>query len=619
MPPINPCARVVDYMRSCFAGYWRFFPASPWFVTEGFHYWADADTPTINGPHSFGSAVWNKDGLHYPTYPTGQDISLGQRWIDGNPPDVLPPSNQIGTLQEFASDLEYDPLATPDVQNGFDARCYVVPGVDLDLNSFFKPDIIDCCWQRVLAQFLSMLETPGDVALGDFEDTIKLLWRPDEGYTVRVAPRDTTRDRIAWVNGPTFQIVFSVGTQDWSELWNQLWHGLTPPTNVGNFATERPWFDRSTAVIQFLMTVGFDANKAVTFVGHSKGAAVLWILARRIADFQPGRDVEVLTFGCPKVGDDLMIGQGTISKHVHVIHEQDVVPLIPPNAPLGPLLANICTRAQLDAFRQWRNFPSYVIVGGGGGPRMGQADDLPWQTYAAWIRQLFRRQVPEPIAQHRLPSYVSALQDCCDEPHFPFTEQLWAKLFGFPDFGGGGMFVMGGKKFADDAADGGVKVSGKGVSFGVVGGVALGDSGRPPSTAVHGVTLGGVHDVLRGLGGVSIGADFPTPGSSCATALDKGDQAAPQFIGMIPAGKSQWFVFLPDSWADWGFNIFALSAPIVGINVYQGTACGSLELLGTYDAVGTDTSVYLDYPKLCFLEVVGGVVDADFYFTMHTL
>jgi pimeloyl-ACP methyl ester carboxylesterase len=463
----------VDYLRSCQRGFWRFFPTRPDILTEGFHYFAPEGTDSIGAPHSFGSAGWLKDGMTSPEYPTGQLLSAGTQWYNGQSPEPLPPDQQIFDPAAFSADLTYPPAPAVRLRGGFDERCYVVfhPGVDIDINEFLRPDITDCCWQRVLARLCELLTEPYATALADFNAAVALLW-PD--YRVVIFPPDTTLDRWALIEGPTFQILLRVGTQEWSEIFTQAWHLNLPAHNYGAFGTSTEWFEQSSAMVDQLIAIAFDPAKPVYFVGHSRGGAVLWILARRMAEVASRTGLEVLTFGCPRVGDSRMIEQRSIRRMRHVIHRQDVIPLVPPNPILWPALRLLFAAVTIDAFASWEPFPLYQITGDGWGNGMEPSGTLPVNIVAAYIRLLLNGQPIAPIEQHSLSSYVAALGDCCEGRAFPFPEQFWIILFG-----------------ADALNPGG----------GMWGGI--GD--RPGSAGVGGLAIGGPDSMTQGSGGLEIG------------------------------------------------------------------------------------------------------------------
>jgi hypothetical protein len=513
MPPVSPCGRVVDYVRSCFRGYWRFFPDQPDALTYGWLYFAPEGTATIAGPHSFGSGFWNKEQGVYPSFPTGHDPYQGTQWYDGKPPDDLPPDQQIFPTSDFALDLDL-PVTPPATRNGFDARCYVVfaPGVDFPVELFYRPDVVDCCWQRVLATLLWWMSNPFPDALDKFRAAVMELWGPD--FALVILPLDSEVDRFAWINGPHFQIILRVGTQSWAEIFEQAWHGLQAAHNFGAFSTSPVWHDEALSLVGTLNALGFDPEKPVTFCGHSKGGAVLWILARMMIGANANRDIDVLTFGIPKVGDFRMRNQNFLRETRHVIHRQDVIPLIPPNPISFPLLIPVTSLQQRNNFETWQNFSVYQIVGDGWGNGMEPATELAWQTYTAWIGDILTGQVPGAIAQHFLHSYVAALPECCQDPHFPFTPTLWEMLFGEPDNRDGGMMIgnLGGSLNLPLAT--GIEIGGAGAWNVAEGGLMIGGAGsRSPIAGDGGLMIGGAgsRSPIAGDGGLRIGGAGSKP------------------------------------------------------------------------------------------------------------
>lgn len=440
MPPISPCGRVVDYVRSCQRGFWRFFADRPDIITPGYLYFCAADTHSIEGPHSFGSAVWLKDGMIYPEFPTGQLVRAGTQWYNGDPPDPVPPDQQIFDTAAFNANNTWPVVPPIKVVNGFDERCFVIshPGVELDIDTFLRPDVTDCCWQRFLARLLDLLtdSIPGDLA--KFELAVSQMW-PD--YILNIFDDGSAVDRFAWLVGARFQIVFRLGTQSWQELITQSFHLNIPSSNMGAFSTSRDWFDLASDQLDQLNDAGWNPNKPITFVGHSKGGAVQWILARRMLEDNPDRDIECLTFGIPKVGDARMVELGGINRARHVIHVLDPIPLLPPNPLLWPLLEVAFAWLDVHLFGTWQNFPVYQITGVGFGNEMRPAGNLALETVIAWITRLRLGLAIDPVAQHELTSYVAALADCCAAVQFPFNDTVWETLFGEADNGlGGGMW-----------------------------------------------------------------------------------------------------------------------------------------------------------------------------------
>lgn len=500
MPQVSPCGRVVDFLRSCARGYWRFYPDRPDLLTPGYHYFSPEGTHTINAPHSFGSAVWLKDGMTYPEYPTGQLMRAGTQWYNGQAPAPLPPDQQIFDDGAFSEDLTFPPAERVPFANGFDERCFVVhhPGVDIDVDPFLKPDITDCCWQRVLARLLELLvgENPGDLAT--FHAAVALMW---PGFTVQIFFAASPVDRFAWINGPDWQLVLRLGTQSWAEIFSQVFSTIQPPRNFGAFSTSAEWFALSTEQATALEVFGWDPDKPVIFAGHSRGGVVQWILARRMMEANPARSIECLTFGVPKPGDVRLVELGGITRARHVIHRQDVIPLLPPGRIAFPFLQATLDWLDVNPWVAWAPFPVYQITGDGWGNGMEPGRDVPVDTIITWLRRLRLGLEVDPIAQHFLASYTAALADCCDAVQFPFTDQFWQTLFGAADNAFGGMMIDGVGELAGRRGSSGLAIGGGSSPRIGTGGLEIGGAGIATYTPGHFIILENGYLILLESGG----------------------------------------------------------------------------------------------------------------------
>jgi len=190
---------------------------------------------------------------------------------------------------------------------------------------------------------------------------------------------------------------------------------------------------------------------------------VLWLLARRMMDFSLDRNIDVLTFACPKVGNFRAVRPAGLRVVRHVIHRQDIIPLLPPNSTILPFLNFLLTLAQQNALAAWENFSVYQITGDGWGNGLEPAGTRPWQTYADWITLFLTARAPAAFAQHFLASYVAALADCCDAPQYPFSPALWDVLYGTPDNSIGGEMIGGKGTTWPELAAGGLELDGSGV------------------------------------------------------------------------------------------------------------------------------------------------------------
>lgn len=460
MPPVSPCGLVVDYVRSCFTGLWRFYPERPDLLTPGRLYFSPADTPSLQTPHAFGSSFWDKDGMTPPMNPVGLDITLPWDWDDGQPPDDIPPPNQIGRDADFATDLEYDPDVTVTLRAGFDAQCWIVPPQPLvpDPDPTLRPNLVDCCWQRVCARLLDILQGPGPTIVAEWTDTARLLW-PAPIYDMLVEDPVIVANRFAWVKGPTYQVVFLVGTQEWGELFAQVFHGFQPPRLHGPWGTADVWFDAATDLSNRLNAAGWDPDLPITFIGHSKGGAVVYVLARRLLDANPNRNIQVLTFGIPKPGNLDLVRNTPTAAERHVVTAGDIIPYLPPSAPFLRLMVFLGAD-QITGLSAWEGFSTYDFIPVGQTPRVQALPDLPFPVLLSIVQNAVRGRASPPAAEHRLSNYVAALAACCCNPRLPFTPLLWTELFGAAGDCEGGVMDGGGGDWQPVFSSGGVAVGG---------------------------------------------------------------------------------------------------------------------------------------------------------------
>lgn len=537
MPPISPCSRVVDMVRSCFEGKWRFFANRPDLLTAGYHFFVSADTPAINGLHPFGSGVWTKDGGRYPDFPVGQVMSEGQTWYPGEAPAPLPPDNQVGATAQFSERVLYPPSPVPRLRHGFDERCYVVrhPGVDIDLIPSLRPDIFDCCWQRVLARLLELLHDATPASVTKFTDIASAIWGPEFTVKVRAMPFDGPL-RYGLILHPKFQIVLLPGTKTFDALWQELRNGISRPAHRdGLFYSDKDWCTQSRLLTTRLQQEGWLPDVPQTLVGHSRGAVHAAMIAVRAKMVDNLRDIHLLTFASPKPGDKQIVWHVNRLKANHVVNEEDIVPNLPPEIELSTNVGIFVIRELGGLPPSWQRYPLYQIMRQQG-PDFRPLPNLTDRTWLDIIRAWVRNEEPAAIAQHFLSAYVARLASCCNRPVFPFSPNAWTMLFGEEDNNIGGV-LLGGEAFTTHSEIGGVVVGGSGqimyptVVVGAGGILANGSLGIPPAPHV------GTGGILAGGSGGSGGP--PEEGTGFAVGGSSGSEGPPpEGTGFEVGGES---------------------------------------------------------------------------------
>jgi hypothetical protein len=73
-------------------------------------------------------------------------------------------------------------------------------------------------------------------------------------------------------------------------------------------------------------------NRPIIITGHSLGGAISVVMARILEREMNCKAMNLVTFGCPMVGDEKFVG-GVKSRHIRVGNENDVVTTVPPGKP----------------------------------------------------------------------------------------------------------------------------------------------------------------------------------------------------------------------------------------------------------------------------------------------
>lgn len=81
---------------------------------------------------------------------------------------------------------------------------------------------------------------------------------------------------------------------------------------------------------KYVYTLGIKLNKQVTFVGHSSGGAIARVLGYLFGLNDYGLKSNVITFGCPKVGNqNFNNALKKVANVYHFTHKNDLVPYVP--------------------------------------------------------------------------------------------------------------------------------------------------------------------------------------------------------------------------------------------------------------------------------------------------
>lgn len=422
----------VEFVRSAFEGYWRFFDSQPNVLVKGQYYFIGDDVPHLPFFHDFGSDFW-RDGDLLPVVgeenippPLGHDKRLPWAWVPGisvsEPPRAIP----VGTATDFAANHTFP--FTPAVQllGGFDTRCIfpcaTVPGkITQDLFCFA---INDCGYLLAMALLQKYVESEDHAS---FTTCAQLLLGADAVITFDDG--DAEFPPIAIVQTPRNNILIHSGTSTATQWRLQFQQAYNGPTDFGTFSTLPIWFRASTRALDLLFTLG--ANPALPFIlhGHSYGACAVVVASVRFHAANPNVKIRVTTTGSPKPGDARLQAQLKQFPNLHVITTEDIVARIPPSNAMKAVLQLAFPLLPDAFFGTFEPYPEYLYLDASGDFRYGPYTDLPALQFLWIFTFAFVTGLINSVLAHFSKFYVLQIRVHCPCPELPFTNEWY--LFNF--------------------------------------------------------------------------------------------------------------------------------------------------------------------------------------------
>lgn len=144
----------------------------------------------------------------------------------------------------------------------------------------------------------------------------------------------STYGQIGAITAGDFVIVFVRGTQDWVQLLNQLAFVFLMWDMTEDRGDVHVVFYNFGAALYALIAPKLAQvmpGRRVIFTGHSLGGAMAQIMAHWAHEEFPGQVAGVVTFGCPRVGNDEFSRAHSWPLH-RVEVQSDIVTMLPPEA-----------------------------------------------------------------------------------------------------------------------------------------------------------------------------------------------------------------------------------------------------------------------------------------------
>ena len=416
---------IVDYLRSCHHGTWRFYGNRPDVTTPGRFYFVPESNPHLPFPHPFQSYSWRIGDVE-------PDVVLGEQRSGPHPysngrfgAGTLPPPVAVGQAGDFVGALTW-PLPAPvgRLVNGVPELCWtqvnasLVPPEDLCA-------IDSCCLRVAMARVVELTYDADVTRLETFFTT----WL-GAGITQQYSRVAGLIPGFHLVVHPQYSIVICSGTTSYQQLATQVFTALTGPTNFGNYSSLPLHHTAATRLDEALNTLGANQAAPILLVGHSYGAAAVGILAGRYRAANELRDVCLITYGCPKPGDDRLARLLNNVNAAQIAAVDDFVTMLPPDIrevfPFVGLVGNVIARA----WTQWRPFAHRLNLDAAGNVNAGPAPVLDAVTLGPMIAAALAHVPLPPYQGHLIETYVARLFLQCSVPCYPMNAQLWGILFG---------------------------------------------------------------------------------------------------------------------------------------------------------------------------------------------
>jgi len=430
-PPFSPCGMGVDFVRSCFKGYWRFFEEQPEVLCHGQFCFIPDDIPHLPFPHDFGSDHWRQgdeiEAVGTKTIRLGHDKRLGDTWYPGITPDEIP-TKPVGSQAEFDAKHFY-PFTPPVVlQDGFDSRCFVpacIPPEGALLCSLFDLAINNCAMLSILEQIHVLT---GEEEFLRVQEILRRLMGTDTNFHIQLATDQYPAFIIAWNDNETF--IDQIGTSTAAQWIEQISTGTGAPTNFGAYSTLPLNYVCATRIFSALAFNGVNPANPVLLFGHSLGGAIQCNVAARWKLGNPQTRIRLITSGTPKPGDQRLQDLLVKVERLHFITPRDPVPRIPPSNAQKTALQLLFPYLPDDWFGTWIPMPYYLYIREGGVWDYGLYTDLEafeWINIFTgwWVVGLVQGGL-----EHLAPSYVKRLQQHCPCPELPFDAAFYVLTFG---------------------------------------------------------------------------------------------------------------------------------------------------------------------------------------------
>lgn len=394
----------MEWVRNCFKSKWKLFRGSPR-LRAGYYYFAAHGTPHYPNVHNLGSRDWVSDN-GYEDAPLGE-WSGARKWYRGDPPALIPLPVVVGDVacitQGENPNLPSEPDSCERGGRFFPLACYS-PLALLEA----KTNVYDCAFAYQMAEILRIQYSGVEAA----RILLDLFFDAQAVVTAFPQP-DASIPNCLVATISNLCLVMVTGTTNFQQLALQSLSFGLGPTNQGYYSASSLYDRAANVMAANLGSVGGGDASRFVLIGHSYGAAICQVLATKVRLATPTRRVELVTYGCPKPGDDRLRDINAPMRQINWVNEGDPVPYLPPR---GATFFELFALIPSLLFKQWLRYerPAALTVLKHDGTidytnGVAVPDDLLTTTSVTIAAGL----EPEPFESHSMAAYRSRIRRIC--------------------------------------------------------------------------------------------------------------------------------------------------------------------------------------------------------------
>ena len=337
---------------------------------------------------------------------------------------TLPPPIPLGNQPDFIAPLRLpQDVYTGVLRQGIPEVCWTGNGFPF-VDSRAASAVTSCCLRLAYMQVITLLYIFENTTVKTFFTT----WL-GAGATYRFVAQLGERPAGLIVKTALFAIVFVTGTDNFEQAATQAFEGPFPPSNQGGVNSLPLWGRTAEFYFAEMRDFGIAGDLPIVVVGHSYGAAVCAIMATRMRQIAPNREITIFTFAMPKPGDQALVDLLFRIDGIHVANDGDLVTIVPINIeeslPFFPAVGVIVR----NIWNRWASLPTYLRLDIDGNETFGNAQSPAFDILAPIVARALAHLPLEIGTPHTVAEYMRRQSVFCKGPCWPIEKDAWDILF----------------------------------------------------------------------------------------------------------------------------------------------------------------------------------------------